>query len=143
MRNGVATVDTEWLDRSFETEIRSTQLRVAPVEELIWHKLYVVMKARCDWPDVLNYFYFQAEALDWNHLRESVMRTPPFAAALSVFAWLSPERADTIPEWVWQHLGLQIRKTGSSDEGQRRAAFLSPHRWYAPMAEDSKLERTR
>jgi hypothetical protein len=144
MRNGRANVDSEWLDRSEEIEILGSTVRVAPVEEMIWHKLYVVMKPRCDWPDVLNYLYFKSGSLDWGHLLKRLDEDKPLlASVLAIFSWISPDRSGTIPKWVWQTVGLEVPKSSSFLDGLRHAAFLSPSKWYAPMADGSLLERSK
>lgn len=41
---------------------------VLPVEEMIWDKLYVMQRDRCDWPDTLNLLYAAGPTLDWQYL---------------------------------------------------------------------------
>ncbi|HYF39810.1 MAG TPA: hypothetical protein VD930_08990, partial [Gemmatimonadales bacterium] len=54
MANQRAVVDDEWLSRGPEVMVRGERLRAIPVEELIWSKLYVLQRERCDWGDVFN-----------------------------------------------------------------------------------------
>jgi hypothetical protein len=144
MRNHRASVDSEWVERSSEVEIRGMKVRVAPLEEMIWPKLYVLMRERCDWPDVLNYLYYCAEGLDWRHLLDRLGEDKPLlGTVLMLFAWINPDRVSTIPAWVWQNPGVQVSAAGSAEDGLRRAALLSTRNWYGPMAEGSKMEKSR
>lgn len=144
MRNHRASVDAEWLERSLEVEVRGMRVRIAPPEEMIWPKLYVIMRERCDWPDILNYFYVCAGGLDWRHLLDRLGEDKPLlAGALEVFSWISPDRAANVPAWVWQNLGMRAPEGGSPGVGVERAALLSTHKWYLPMAEGATLEKSR
>jgi hypothetical protein len=144
MRNQRANVDREWIERSQEAEIRGLRVRVAPAEEMIWHKLYVVLKERCDWPDVVNYLCFRADGLDWQHLLDRLGEDKPLlTAVIALFSWISPDRVTTIPAWVWERLGLKVQEPGSAADGLRHATLLSAYNWYGSMAEGFTLERSR
>ena len=54
MANHRTEVDTAWIQRGPVVDFEGRPLRLIPVEELIWSKLYVLQKDRCDWPDILN-----------------------------------------------------------------------------------------
>src|SRR6267143_2084282 len=55
MRNHRADVDLPWLTRWGQLEIRGMKIFVAPPEEMMWAKLYVLHRLRSDWPDVFKY----------------------------------------------------------------------------------------
>ena len=144
MRNHLAEIDSEWIERAIEVEIRGMRIRVTAPEEIIWPKLYVLMRERCDWPDILNYLYYCAGGLDWQHLMDRLGEDKPLlSAVLSVFSWVSPDRISTVPRWVWQSLGLRMPEPDSADEDLRHASLLSTRRWYGPMANGRPLEKSR
>jgi hypothetical protein len=144
MRNHRADVDAEWLERSTQADLRSIRTRIAPPEEMIWAKLYVLMRERCDWPDILNYLYYCADGLDWQHLFDRLGEDAPLlGAVLTVFSWISPDRTSSIPQWVWEKVGLRVPETIQADDDLRRALLLSTRQWYGPMSENSKLEKSR
>lgn len=103
--NRRAHVDEGWLTRGPELEFRGERARVIPVEELIWAKLYVFHRDRCDWTDVWNLLYAAGPTLDWEHL---LFRLEDDAlllsGALATFAWLCPGRASALPTWLWERL---------------------------------------
>jgi hypothetical protein len=133
MANHRADVDPLWLERGREVVIRGERLRAIPVEELIWSKLYVLQRERCDWPDVLNLLDAQVDWIDWNRLLERVAQDAPLVAgALAVFGWLAPDRAARIPSAVRHRLGLHppVQAAGVA---QRRADLLDSRRWFTRL----------
>ena len=89
----------------------------------------------------MNYLCYCAGGLDWQHLFELLGEDKPLlSGALMVFAWLSPDRISTVPEWVWQDLGLRIPESGPASQGLRHAMLFCTRHWYGPMAEDGRLE---
>ncbi len=130
MPNRRAEVDEQWLTRGPRLQIRGSVLSMLPAEELIWCKLYVMQRQRCDWPDVLNLLYFTAEKLDWRHLMERVGDdTPLLAGVLSLFFWLCPERAQLVPSWLCKDVGVQRR--GGQGCGCS-AHLLDTRPWFGP-----------
>ena len=137
MANQRAHVDAWWLSRGPLVEIRGERVRAIPIEELIWSKLYVLQRERTDWGDVLNLIAAQAPSIDWDHLlRRLGHDTPLLAAALGVFAWLTPSRAQAIPVAVWQHLGLQAPEPSPDDHAdtRARAALIDSRPWFRPAS---------
>jgi hypothetical protein len=113
MANQRAQVDQHWFDAARTTEIRGEPMLVIPPEELLWQKIYIVQRDRCDWPDVLNLIYALGPALDWAHLlRRMEDDWPLLGAVLSMYSWLCPARARELPRWLWERL----RVPGAVDE---------------------------
>jgi hypothetical protein len=138
MANQRADVDASWLSRGPQVGIRGERLRAIPIEELIWSKLYVLQRDRTDWGDVLNLIAAQAGAIDWKHLLNRLgSDTPLLAAALCIFAWLIPSRAQVIPATVWQRLGLQAPQPATEDHADTRARadLLDSRPWFRPASE--------
>jgi hypothetical protein len=107
MANRRADVDTAWLERGPVIRMFDQEFPVIPPEELIWSKLYVLQRDRCDWPDILNLICATGPSLDWNHLLRRVEDDLPLVKGLvSVFSWVSPERAKQLPSWIWKKLDL-------------------------------------
>jgi hypothetical protein len=132
MANKRAAVDTEWLDRGPMIRMFDHQFRVIPPEELIWSKLYVLQRDRCDWPDILNLICATGPTLDWNHLIRRVAEDLPLVKGLvSVFSWISPERAAQLPAWVWSKLELTPPKSADDPAGRpRRPDLLDSRPWF-------------
>jgi hypothetical protein len=135
MANQRAEVDELWLTTGPEVTIQGERVRAIPIEELIWSKLYVFQRDRTDWGDVFNLIAAQATDVDWNHLLDRLAEDAHLlAAALSVFAWLAPNRARDIPQQIW--LQLELRRPEPSDDPEltrRRANLLDTRPWFRPQ----------
>lgn len=134
MANLRAFVDERWLTHGPEVIIRGERLRPIPIEELIWCKLYVLQRERCDWGDVLNLINARADAIEWEHLLYRLADDAPLlAGAMSVFGWLAPARTRNIPAPIWQRLGLRPPEPESETEVTRtRANLLDSRPWFRP-----------
>ena len=132
MANQRALVDESWLRRGPEVSILGERLQAIPVEELIWSKLYVLQRERCDWGDVFNLIDASGNALDWDHLLDRLHTDAPLlAGALSVYTWLAPDRVHTIPEAIRARLGLGEPPARDDPEPSRtRAALLDSRPWF-------------
>lgn len=132
MANHRADVDERWLSRGPEITIRGERLRAIPVEELIWSKLYVLQRERCDWGDIFNLIDAQVQAMNWKHLLDRMADDDPLlAAAVSVYAWLAPDRASAIPLQVRQKLHLpELSSTPRPELTRARVNLLDSRPWF-------------
>lgn len=128
-------VDSIWFEHSSWIELRGRRLGVIPIEELIWIKLYVFQRDRCDWPDIINLLYATLDELDWHHLINRVGGDLPLlAAALDIFTWLCPERARWIPRPVRARLGLRVERQRTGDTFRKdRIDLLDSRPWFAAV----------
>jgi len=130
MRNHRADVDLPWLTRWGQLEIRGINIFVAPPEDMMWAKLYVLHRLRSDWPDVFRYMDTCGPGLDWQHLYERLGPDfPLLGGALSVFSWLNPQRAAAFPEWVWEKFCVRNPAFTVAESEEARANLLAdrPH----------------
>jgi hypothetical protein len=135
MANQRAPVDEHWLTAGPEVSIQGERLHAIPIEELIWSKLYVLQRDRTDWGDVFNLIAARAGEIDWNHLLDRLADDAQLlAAALSLFGWLTPNRARDIPKQVWLQLGLTRPEPSDDPElTRRRANLLDSRPWFRPL----------
>jgi len=125
--NGRATVDREWLGAGPQIEFCGPTVRIVPPEELIWSKLYVLQRDRCEWPDVLNLINAAGPRLDWQHLLKRMGEDAPLLyGALSIFRWLCPERARQLPQWLWAGMARSLR---NEETGPGHAELLDARPW--------------
>ena len=135
MANHRAPVDEGWLLRGAAVHVNDEHVHVLPVEEMIWDKLYVLQRDRCDWPDTLNLLYAAGPSLDWQYLfRRLDSDAPLLRALLSVFSWLSPGRACTLPQWIWDAIGLPAPAAGP-DTHRERVDLLDRRTWFPAAGE--------
>jgi hypothetical protein len=131
MANHRAPVDEDWLCGG-EAGVNGEKVRLVPVEEMIWDKLYVLQRDRCDWPEALKLIYAAGHALDWEHLTRRVGEDLPLlAGAVSVFRWLCPGRARLFPAWIWERLHVPEPLDGEAPDVERsRLELLDRRTWF-------------
>lgn len=142
MANRRAEVDEIWFERAHPVQIREESMHVIPPEELLWCKLYILQRDHFDWTDIFNLLYAAGPQLDWDHLLERVEPdTPLLQAALTVFSWISPNRAREFPDKLRKQLGLSKPEKISKGEQLRRVKLLDSRAWFAAFQrEDQYLE---
>jgi hypothetical protein len=131
MANLRTRVDQRWISAGPVVALRGELLRAIPIEDLIWSKLYVLQRERCDWGDVLNLIDSRPDVIEWEPLLDRMGEdTPLLAGALSVYAWLAPDRVSRIPGTVWERLGTTPQTTGGGPEVSRRARLIDSRPWF-------------
>ena len=135
MANHHTDVDRGWLKRGKEIQIRDTKLRLIPVEELVWAKLFVMQRERCDWPDLLNVLAAEAKNIDWERLIERLgEETFLLGGLMNVFRWMCPRTSAELPDWIWEPMGLSnIRPLEPMDN--RRVGWLDTRDWFGAAPE--------
>jgi hypothetical protein len=135
MANHLAQVDEAWLTRGAALDVEGLRLCLLPPEELIWTKLHVLQKDRCDWPDVLNLLYATSAQLNWDHLLARLNEDVPLlTGALSVFGWLCPGAAAQVPAGVWRRLGLDppAHRAKAPEVDVQRVKLIDSRPWFNP-----------
>ncbi|MBV9268283.1 MAG: nucleotidyltransferase family protein [Acidobacteriaceae bacterium] len=141
MANQRAHVDELWLNGPV-IDIDGEQIRMLPVEETLWSKLYVLQSDRCDWPDALNILYSSGPKLDWARLLERVADDAPLLGGLlAIFRWLCPEKADEFPAWVWAAVGLK-ELSNAQGCGPERAKLLDSRSWFGWTLNNTSQDST-
>ena len=90
--NHKTDVDEDWFRFSHTRNFDRHEVHIVPPEELLWAKLFVLQRDRCDWPDILNLLYYEGTNLDWQRLYARVGQDSRLLEALLlVFSWLCPD----------------------------------------------------
>jgi hypothetical protein len=135
MANHRAQIDELWMSGP-EVELQEFRVRVLPAEAMLWDKLYIMQRERCDWPDVLNLLYSAGDRIDWEYLLGRIGEDRALlAGALSVFRWISPGRARALPGWLWGRLGVEAPDSSAPEIVQRRVGLLDRRPWFGPDRE--------
>jgi predicted nucleotidyltransferase len=103
--NNICTVDDVWFEHSVESELFGMPVRLIPVEEMIWCKIYVQNRERYDGSDVNHTILKQGRTLDWKRLWARIEQHWHllFAQVLS-FQFVYPTERDIIPMWLYDQL---------------------------------------
>jgi hypothetical protein len=131
MANRRANVDEQWFENAPAVLVRNVTFHIVPPEELLWHKLYVLQRDRCDWPDVLNLLYTYGHKLDWKYLMQRMENDMPLlGAALSLFCWLCPGRTMKFPKWLRDKFHLDEFCQRGPEVLHNNVSFLDSRDWF-------------
>lgn len=142
MANQRAQVDDEWVERAAPFTIRNQKVRVVPVEEFFWCKLYIMQRDHCDWTDLFNLVHAQGPSIDWDHLLVRLEDDYPLLKGLlTVYGWLCPKQVRKLPAALWRRLDMKPAVGPPCPAGRNRIRLLDSRRWFAALdLEHSKLE---
>lgn len=140
MANRRARVDELWFERSSAIEIRGEPLRVLPLEEFLWCKLYILQRDHCDWTDIFNLLYAAGPRIDWQHLIDRLEEDRALLRGmLSVYSWLCPKRAAQLPSNLWAQ--MQLPPPERARPKRNRIRLLDSRAWFAANTrKNQKLE---
>ncbi len=117
MGNGVALIDDQWFQHSRPGVLAAQPVRIAPAEELIWHRLFISERHRHDVSDILHLLVCLGDVLDWERLMMRVgPHWPLLLAQLQTFSYVYPGYRSNVPVWVMEQLIEQARADVGRDQ---------------------------
>jgi hypothetical protein len=118
MGNGIAFIDEGWIRYSHAGILAATPVRIAPPEELIWHRLFISERHRHDMSDIVHLLLVFGDSLDWNRLVARVGENwPLLLSQILMFSYVYPGYRSNIPEWVPRHLlDLAASQVGKDEQ---------------------------
>jgi hypothetical protein len=116
MGNGVARLDEGWIRYSRPGILAGAPVRIAPAEELIWHRLFINERHRHDMSDIVHLILCIGDTLDWSRLVERVgQHWPLLLAQLLMFNYVYPGYRANVPAWVMNELLRRARSQAAMD----------------------------
>lgn len=98
MGNGLAMIDEDWYRYSKPAILAASTVRVAPVEELIWHRLFISERHRHDMADIVHLILCQGSTIDWDRLvHKAGEHWSLLLSQLQMFSYVYPEARSHIP----------------------------------------------
>lgn len=129
MGNGLALIDPDWYRHSTPAILAATPVRVAPAEELIWHRLFINERHRQDMADIAHLILCVGATLDWQRLVDKTgPHWPLLLAQLQMFYYVYPGYRSRVPDWVLANLLERARaETGREvpEETATRGTLIS------------------
>lgn len=115
--NGVAVVDDHWFEHATEREVLGVRVMVAPPEESIWSKAFVMERERFDGADVAHILLAVGDRLDWRRLIDRFgQHWRVLLAHLVLFGFIYPsERSKVPPEVIEELMARLATETRSPD----------------------------
>jgi hypothetical protein len=103
--NGLSFIDRGWFEHARAGILAGTQVRMAPPEELLWHRLFVSERHRSDVSDILHLILCRGDEMDWKRLLERVAEHwRLLLAQVHLFDYVYPGHRPRIPQWVRRDL---------------------------------------
>lgn len=117
MGNGIAFIDEGWFNNSRSSILAAHPVRIAPPEELIWHRLFISERHRHDMSDIVHLILCLGDTLDWERLVARVgEHWPLLLSQILMFGYVYPGYRSNVPAWVPEQLLALARETVGRDE---------------------------
>jgi hypothetical protein len=118
--NGVARVDDEWFEHALEAEVLGMPVKIAPIEEFLWQKSFVMERERFDGADVMHLIRSSADTIDWQRLiRRYDRHWPLLLTYLTLFTFIYPSERGRIPTALFEELHTRFDHYLTSDAGDK------------------------
>ncbi|MDY7228981.1 nucleotidyltransferase [Hyalangium rubrum] len=128
--NGLVMVDDAWLKHGEEGEVLGQPCLIAPVEEIIWSKAFVLERDRFDGAELNHLLLAAGERLDWKRLLQRFDRYwEVLLGHLMFFRFAYPSDRENVPAWVMMGLlarGFDSVRGGNWSGQLCRGNLLSP-----------------
>jgi hypothetical protein len=129
MGNGLALIDRDWYRYSRPAILAATPVRVAPPEELIWHRLFISERHRQDMADIVHLIASVGRLMNWHRLvAKTGEHWPLLLAQLQMFKYVYPELRGGVPDEVIETLlerGREEVRRERTDERVTRGTLIS------------------
>ena len=103
--NGIARVDDEWFSHAVPGEVFALPVLLAPAEETLWSKAFVMERERYDGADVIHLLHARGPHLDWERLlRRFDRHWRVLMVNLILFGFIYPGDPKPFPPWVMDEL---------------------------------------
>ena len=108
--NGLSPVDDGWFVNACDAQVLGVQVKLAPAEESLWTKAFIMERERYDGADVAHLLHACALRLDWQRL---LARFEPhwrvLLSHLVLFGFIYPGERTLIPRWLMDELMQRLR----------------------------------
>lgn len=103
--NGVCTVDDGWFNHALPSAVVGVDVRLTPVEEMIWSKAFVMERNRYDGADIAHLMRARGAALDWARLLSRFNRHwRVLFSHVVLFGFIFPEQRLRVPDWFMREM---------------------------------------
>jgi hypothetical protein len=133
--NGVAPVDARWFDNAPTGTVLGLEVRLAPAEEMLWSKAFVMERERYDGGDVIHLLRARADKLDWHRVLDRFgAHWRVLLANLVLFGFVYPGERTRVPAWVMETLMERLRAelTNDADVGRLCNGTMLSRQQYLP-----------
>ena len=139
--NGLVEVDDDWLSHGVPSVVLDVPVHLAPAEEMIWSKSFVMERERFDCADVTHILRKSGPAIDWVRLlRRYGPHAPILLAHLLIFQFVYPGHRANVPDWVMEELWRRSRAEERLQPNLCRGTLVSREQYLVDVAEWGYLD---
>jgi hypothetical protein len=134
--NGACPVDDGWFEHAVEANVLGVPARLAPPEEMLWQKAFIMERERFDGADVAHLIRALGPRLDWPRLlRRFGPHWRVLLAHAALFDFIYPAERDRIPAAVVEEMTGRWRAEGRRPAGEAvcQGALLSRSQYVADL----------
>jgi hypothetical protein len=103
--NGLSPVDEAWFAHAAEATILGRSVHLAPVEESLWTKAFIMERERYDGADVAHLLHACAGRIDWARLASRFgSHWRVLLSHLVLFGFIYPAERGAVPAWLMEDL---------------------------------------
>lgn len=148
--NGIARVDERWFEHAVDENVLGVPAKLAPAEEILWSKSFIMERERYDGADVAHLLLHRAAELDWDRLLERFgSNWRVLLNHLLLFGYIYPGERQLLPRRVWDELLGRLAAEGPprpEEEKLCRGTILSRGQYLLDVEErgyrDARLKPT-
>jgi hypothetical protein len=108
--NGLVEVDDDWLHHGVPSVVLEVPVHLAPAEEMIWSKSFVMERERFDGADITHILRKSGPSIDWVRLlRRYGAHARVLLAHLLLYQFVYPDHKGHVPDWVLEELWRRSR----------------------------------
>ena len=144
--NGVSPVDERWFEHGVEAGVFGVPVRIAPAEETLWTKAFIMERERYDGGDVAHLLRACASTLDWPRLRDRFgSNWRVLLSHLVLFGFIYPGERALIPAGLMHELLERLRQETGQPPPRTRlcAGTLLSREQYLPDIEQQGFQDGR
>lgn len=139
--NGLVEVDDDWLTHGVPSVILEVPVHLAPAEEMIWSKTFVMERERYDGADVTHILRKSGPSIDWVRLvRRYGPHAPVLLSHLLLFQFVYPDHRAHVPDWVMDELWRRSRAVEDVPPGLCRGTLISREQYLVDVTQWGYLD---
>ncbi len=109
--NGRCPVDDVWFQQAIDGTVGGQPVKLAPPEEMIWQKAFIMERERFDGADIAHLLHVRARTLNWERLLNRFGDDwRVLLAHLVMFGFIYPGEQSLIPVGVMHELTDRLRR---------------------------------
>lgn len=117
--NGLCPVDEQWFQHALEGRVLDLDVKLCPVEEMIWQKAFILERDRCDVADVAHLLRHCGQRLDWDRLlARFAEHWRVLFAQIVLFDFVYPSHRDQIPASIRKQLATRVHQDSDAQQEQ-------------------------